>query len=389
MKGNVFTIIKKELSRFFKDPRLVITTLIIPGLMIYVMYSFMGDGLTTQFTTPEEYIYRVDAVNPSILVSEYLKKNVGYVNMTEVSDQNTGMERLNSGMSDLLIVFPEEFDTDINKVSKDVPNVDVYYNSSQIASSEAYTNILNIFDYFESSISNRFDVNNTDKIYDFATDKEMTSQVFSMLLPMLLMIFLFSGCMSIAPESIAGEKERGTIATLLVTPVKRSEIAIGKIVSISFISLLSGFSSFLGTMSSLPKLMGMSEEGMDTSGYGMTDYLLLFAVIISTVLVIVSVISIISAFAKTVKEANTAVLPLMIVVMVLGVTTMFGEGAPAATSWYLIPLYNSVQCMNAIFSFSYISINIITTLCVNISVSLVLLIVLAKMFNSEKIMFSK
>ena len=154
MRGNVFTIIKKELSRFFKDPRLVITTLIIPGLMIYVMYSFMGDGLTTQFTTPEEYIYRVDAVNPSILVSEYLKKNVGYVNMTEVSDQNVGMERLNNDMTDLLIVFPEEFDTNINKVSKDVPNVDVYYNSSQIASSEAYTIILIILDYFESSISN-------------------------------------------------------------------------------------------------------------------------------------------------------------------------------------------------------------------------------------------
>lgn len=389
MKGNVFTIIKKELARFFKDPRLLITTLILPGLMIYVMYSFMGDGLTTQFTTPEEYVYRVDAVNPSVLVSAYLEKYVGYVNMTEVSDQNVGMDRLNNGDTDLLVVFPKDFDSDVNKVLKDVPNIDVYYNSSQIASSEAYTNMLNILDYFESSISNRFDINNTDKVYDFATDKEMTSQVFSMLLPMLLMIFLFSGCMSIAPESIAGEKERGTIATLLVTPVKRSEIAIGKIVSISFISLLSGISSFLGTMSSLPKLMGMSEEGMDTSGYGMSDYLLLFAVIISTVLVIVSMISIISAFSKTVKEANTAVLPLMIIVMVLGVTTMFGQGAPTATAWYLIPLYNSVQCMNAIFSFSYVSINIITTLCVNVSVSLVLLIILAKMFNSEKVMFSK
>lgn len=388
MKGNVFTIIKKELARFFKDPRLLITTLILPGLMIYVMYSFMGDGLTTQFSTPEEYVYRVDAVNPSLLVGKYLE-NISYVDMTEVADQESGMTRLDCGITDLVIVFPKEFDSDINKVSKEVPNIDIYYNSSQIASSEAYTNMLNILDYFESSISNRFDINNTDKVYDFATDKEMTSQVFSMLLPMLLMIFLFSGCMSIAPESIAGEKERGTIATLLVTPVKRSEIAIGKIVSISFISLLSGISSFLGTMSSLPKLMGMSEEGMDTSGYGMTDYLLLFAVIISTVLVIVSMISIISAFSKTVKEANTAVLPLMIVVMVLGVTTMFGQGAPMATAWYLIPLYNSVQCMNAIFSFSYVSINIVTTLCVNVSVSLVLLIILAKMFNSEKVMFSK
>ena len=73
MKGNVFTIIKKELSRFFKDPRLLITTIILPGLMIYVMYSFMGDGLATQFSTPEEYIYRVDVVNQSVLVDNYVK----------------------------------------------------------------------------------------------------------------------------------------------------------------------------------------------------------------------------------------------------------------------------------------------------------------------------
>lgn len=70
--------------------------------------------------------------------------------------------------------------------------------------------------------------------------------IFSSMLPMLLMIFLFTGCMSVAPESIAGEKERGTIATLLVTPVKRSHIAIGKIIALSIIALLSGISSTLG-----------------------------------------------------------------------------------------------------------------------------------------------
>ncbi|MFQ7035420.1 MAG: ABC transporter permease subunit [Candidatus Borkfalkia sp.] len=53
--------------------------------------------------------------------------------------------------------------------------------------------------------------------------------------------------MGIAPESIAGEKERGTIATLLVTPIKRSELVVGKVLSLSALSSLSAISSFIGT----------------------------------------------------------------------------------------------------------------------------------------------
>ncbi|MBR6558261.1 MAG: ABC transporter permease [Clostridia bacterium] len=380
---------RKELARFFKDPRLVITTLLLPGLMIYAVYSFMGDGLSTQFSTPDEYVYRVEAVNLSNHIKEYFKL-IDYVDINEVSSYDEGKEKLDNGDIDLLVVFPEKFDELISVYSSGkAPNVELYYNSSQIASAEAQVNMTNILNAFESAISNRFDINNSDKEYDLATEKDTTSQIFATMLPMLLMVFLFSGCMSVAPESIAGEKERGTIATLLVTPVKRSELAIGKILSISFIALLSGISSFLGTMSSLPKLMGLSDGGMDASVYGVSDYALLLSVILSTILVIVSVISIISAFSKTVKEANTAVLPLMIIVMLIGVTTMFGQGAPSEAVWYLVPMYNSVQCMNAIFAFSHSTVNIITTLCVNVSISIVLLIVLAKMFSSEKIMFSK
>ena len=45
MKNNILTIIKKEFSRFFGDPRIAITTILLPGLLIYVLYSFMGSGM--------------------------------------------------------------------------------------------------------------------------------------------------------------------------------------------------------------------------------------------------------------------------------------------------------------------------------------------------------
>ncbi|MBO4220405.1 MAG: ABC transporter permease [Clostridia bacterium] len=388
MKSNVITIIRKELRRFFFDPRLVISTLILPGLLIYLVYSFMGNGFTASFSTPDSYVYKVDTLNVPESIRGYFE-GIYFIEQNEVDGLDEGTERLDSGESDALVVFPEGFDDTVAKRDpEDIPNIDIFYNSSRVPSAEAYTNLVRIFDSYEKSISNVFDINNTEKQYDLSTQKEVTSKVFSMILPMLIMVFLFSGCMSIAPESIAGEKERGTIATLLVTPVSRSEIAIGKILSVSFIALLSGISSAAGTILSLPKLVGLSGQ-VDASGYGIGDYAFMLLVILSTIMVIVSVMSIVSAFARTVKEANTAVLPLMIISMLVSVTTMFGSSVPNDAVWYLIPLYNSVQCMSAIFGMSYSLVNVITTVSLNVSLSIVLLIVLARMFNNEKIMFSR
>ena len=223
-----------------------------------------------------------------------------------------------------------------------------------------------------------------------ATDQDTSAQIFSMMLPMLLMIFLFSGCMAIAPESIAGEKERGTIATLLVTPMKRSELAVGKILSLSIIGLLSGVSSFIGTMLSMPNLMGAAAEegGLSADVYSPMDFILLLLVILSTVLVIIGLISLISAASKSVKEAGTAVSPLMIIVMVISVTSMMGGGAPEQAYLYAIPFYNSVQCMNGIFSFSIMPVNFVITILCNVIYTILMVGILAKMFDSEKMMYN-
>ena len=297
--------------------------------------------------------------------------------------------------TDLLILFPENFDELVGEYDSaeggKAPNIEIYYNSANMNSFESFQMMSEVLSQYESLLANKFDINNLsdteDNTYDLATEQDTVGQTFAMMLPMLMMIFLFSGCMAIAPESIAGEKERGTIATLLVTPIKRNQLAAGKIFSLGVIALLSGISSFLGTFLSLPNLMGAAGT-MDVSVYGVTDFIMLFLVIISTILVLISLISIVSAFAKTIKEATTAVLPLMIISMLLGVSAMFGSVKTEAF-YYLIPLYNSVQCMSGIFSFSYSSINVIITVISNIVYMIIFTYILTKMFESEKIMFSK
>ena len=165
-----------------------------------------------------------------------------------------------------------------------------------------------------------------------------------------MIMFLFSGAMAIGPESIAGEKERGTIATLLVTPVKRREIAIGKISALSLLTLISATSSFIGISFSLPKLMQF-EEGMSANIYGFAEYLMILGVLFSTVFVIVGIISIISAYAKTLKEASALIMPFYILTILVAVSSMFGSGANTKIIFYFIPIYNSVQSLTAILTF--------------------------------------
>ena len=212
--------------------------------------------------------------------------------------------------------------------------------------------------------------------------------IFSMIAPMLVLMFLFSGCMAVAPESIAGEKERGTLATMLVTPVRRSHIAAGKIIALSTLSLLSGLCSFLGIILSLPKLMGAAGS-LSAAVYTIGDYAMLLGIVLSSVLVIVALVSVVSAFAKSVKEATAMIGPLMILVMLLGVSTMFSSGSTGSYLWYLIPLYNSARAMNGVFSFAASPVAVLITVVINVVAAMGLAFLLAKMFDSEKIMFNK
>lgn len=391
MKNNTLTIIKKEFARFFGDKRMVFTTVLMPGLMVYIMYTLMGNIMTDQFTSSENFVASGYVQNmPTELEPMLQQLPVEWqdVNTTDISAIQSDLAEKEA---DLLILFPENFMETMStyEVSNQTaaPNIEIYYNSTKPESAEVNAMLTALLTNYESALTNRFDINAGSADYDLATEQDMTGQMFSMLLPMLLMTFSFSSCISVAPESIAGEKERGTIATLLVTPMKRSSLALGKIISLSCIALLSGLSSFLGTMLSLPSLMGAAS--LDTSFYTVKDYVLLLGVILSTVLLLVSLISVISAFAKSIKEASTTCSPLTILTIVVSLVPMLGADILDKAGMFCIPVLNSVLCMNSIFSFEANILHIAIAIGSNILYAGVLTFLLTRVFNSENAMFSK
>lgn len=392
MNRDMMTIIRKEFARFFGDKRVVFTTILMPGLLIYLVYSFIGTGMRKELSTDDAYVAKAYVQNMPEEFAPMLRELSVEWNAVAGEGLESVKKAIQEKEADVLVIFPEDFVARMAAYEvtsgESAPNVEIYYNSTEAESVKLYGILTGLLDSYEASMANKLDINAGEGAYDLATEKDVTGQMFAMLLPMLLMTFMFTGCSSVAPESIAGEKERGTITTLLVTPMKRSALALGKIVSLSCIALLSGLSSFAGTMLSLPNMMGGEESGMDASVYVLSDYLLLLGIILTTVLVMVALISLISAFARSIKEASTAVSPLMVVVMLVSLTPMFGSAEKGLWA-SLIPLYNSVQSIHGIFSFTYQPLQVGLTMLVNVVFAGLFTWVLTRMFNNERVMFAR
>ncbi|MDR0500009.1 MAG: ABC transporter permease [Coriobacteriales bacterium] len=402
MRSGFSTILRKELNRFFTDKRMLFTSILLPGLMIFLLYSTMGTAIQNMRNVEDDYkpvAYAVNIPDSIRQMSEAAGITFTDIKSSEVADIKAKIENKEA---DLLVVFSPDFsekskaiaanETPVTNAS-DVPSAEVFHNSLRTESLQTSVKVTGVLEAHKSMLMPLFTINgNSDTHYDLATAKDAAGFSFGSMLPMLILIFLFSGAMGVAAESIAGEKERGTIATMLITPLKRWELAAGKIISISCIALLGGLSSFIGTMAAIPTMLGDVTNDvaeLSASIYGIGDFLAILAITLVTVLIFVGAISIISAFAKSVKEAGTLVMPLMILVMLVGVMGMFSKGAQTEILYYLIPVYNSAQALTGIFTFTAQPLFIAITVVENIIITGICVFALTKMFGSEKILFKK
>ena len=395
MKSNIWTIIKKEFARFFGDKQLIFTAVIMPGLLIYLIYSLMGTGINNMIADSENQQITLQVENmPESMSTMLLAHNVPPMCKVELGPfSDNDIKKLEDKELNLLLIrFPSDFDQqveDYNSLqSEAIPNIEIYYNSANMASNIVYDKLHDEIMSFERGYQiNESEAAEPTKQYDVA-DESIGSMIWSKILPMLILMMLFSGVMAIAPSAIAGEKERGTIATLLVTPMKRNELAIGKIISLSCIALLSGISSFIGIALSLPNMISAEDANLGFD-YTFNDYIALMFIIFSSVLIMASAVSLLSALAKDVKNAGTMITPFMLVVMLCGLMPLMQDGASESITTYCIPFYNSIQAMTAVFAHELNWGFVAITLAANIVFAGVAVWGLTKMFNSEKVMFSK
>ena len=316
------------------------------------------------------------------------------------SDRGEAEDAILNGDADLLIEFPVDFDAMIAGFQEGdaVPQIKTYYNPSEEYSSQAYQEIsVGVLEsYRQTLLAGRvgnpdaitvFTVNSDNDDMVIQDDEKASGQALGMMLPYFITILLFAGAMGIGTDMIAGEKERGTMASLLVAPVKRSSIVLGKVFALMVVSGISSLVYVAGMVICTPFMMD-SMTGMDEAlnlNLGPDQILMLGLLLVAIAFLYSAVVALISVFAKTTKEASSYIMPVYMVVLVVGLLTMFrmGDGGP----WdYYIPFYNSAIALQAILSHELTMSQYLITLVETLALGGILTVLIARAFNNEKVM---
>lgn len=421
--GNITYIMKKELTRVFSDRKIVFSLFILPAVLMFGVYMLMGNAFEKMMTDVKEHVPTVFIQNPPKGLKEVIKTTGFLGNIVYVTNDTFKViieeeevtkhiidikEGILQGDIELLVSFEENFLEKIETYQdkNGNPEVKTYYNPSEDYSVQARQTFLEqvLNQYKQQLLAERigdlnrltvFDVDlniNTSKIQK---EEKANGKVFAMMLPYLIVMLLFTGPMSLGVDSITGEKERGTMASILITPIKRSEIVMGKLIALSILSCLSALVYASSMIISIPKMFqGMSGDGAATSvsaataSFSIIQVVELIVIMVVLVFFYVAIVSLISVFARTTKEASTYISPIYFIITIAGVLTMFAGNQEIPLALFGIPVYGGAISIQKIMihelTMAQFGINVVVTC----FITFIIVIWIAKTFDNEKVMFN-
>lgn len=399
MLKSLLLVARKELRRVFTDKRLVITSFLLPMISIAIIYSLMGIMIGRAEEDIKSHITRLSGINVPLVIQEIIRSDQTIELSTENTSTSEAEKALLEGEIDYYIEFDEDFDLKIvNFQSGDIPIVKGLYSPKHDYSIQANYKINSLMEgYRHITLANRLGDEAYIQVYEMESGEINIPQEnrgidrgFASMIPLLVSIFIFAGAMGIGIDSIAGEKERGTMASMLITPIDRALIIGGKILSLSVVALISMSSSFMGVLISIPfsARIFSSTGSFEFSQLAMSsgDLGLFLISMIGLVGMYVSVIAVLSMIANSVKEAGAYITPAYMLVMISGFMNMFGSSDSSRIFQY-IPIYNNLISMNKILSGDgSITLSVISLL-TSIGVTLIMLFIARSLIEKEKIVF--
>ena len=399
MKG-MGEIFKKEIVRVFKDPKMVLSIFVLPVVLMIGLLYLMGNVMTNMQDDIASHKSIIYIENQPDSFQQFLKECDIEGDIRPIKELEQVKKEIRNGDADVLLVFPKEFDEQIQtyQVGNKVPEIQTFYNPSEEYSSAARNVLMGVLEKYRNTLlAGRvgnleqlmvFTVNSESEEVILQDDKKAEGKALGTMLPYFVTLMLFAGAMSIGTDMIAGEKERGTMASLLVSPVKRSAIIFGKVFALMTISGLASVVSTIAIIVCMP-LVSQSMLGETVSGVGMkldTEQIwMLGTLLVAVAFLYATIIALVSVFAKTVKEANSYVMPVYILVLAIGIMTMYMTGEPSKIAYY-IPIYNSAIVLKGIFVHEVAGMQFLITLLTTLVSGLILTGIIAKAFDSEKVM---
>ena len=390
----VRTIFKKEIIDIIRDKKTLFMGIVLPLILYPLLMIIMTQIMTISMNSIEN-----DDIN--IAFEKYPSKELitliknydsdGAINIVKSKNYKKDLEK---GNIDAYVDIKEK-----NKIE----NYKIYINSSKENSSTVNSKLEDIFNtYKEKKVKYKIEqlqlnVEETLEpvVYstiDLAKTEEVAGLLLGQILPLILIMGVLLGAIYPAIDSMAGEKERGTLETLFTLPISNLELVMGKYMAVSLCAIVT---AILNVVSILMTLIYILSTG-NISGQllsnnfnisALSGPLFITLICICLFAMVVSAVSMcVCSLAKSFKDAQNYITPVMFLVLIPSYASMIPNlNLDRTTS--IIPVVNISLLIKSVLS-NNANLSLIALVFIsNFAFVILSVILLSKLFNSEEILF--
>jgi len=391
---NIGVVYRKEMIDSLRDRRTIISMIVVPILLIPLLAIGFGSLAGVQVSRVRRMVPKVAIVgeeNGPILAA--VLRSSGELEVVEEEDYESA---LREKRIDVAVLITEDFT--VNLEGEASGSVKVLYDETEIKSESGARRAAGVVtSYGDSVLASRLEEKGISDEFinpvvveriSVASKEKIGGMIAGMMLPYLILILAMTGAMYPAIDLTAGEKERGTLETLLLSSATRLELVMGKFLAVftaSFVTVLLASTSMLATLKGGIGAMSMAGGEMSIS-ISPVSLLIVFFMMIPVCFFFSAILISIALFAKSYKEATSYLSPLLTVLIIPAVVSVL-PGTEMGPKISLIPILNTSLAFKSVLMGSVDWRYLGVVFLVNVALAFLALLRAVKLFNTESVLF--
>ena len=391
----------KEIKHLFRDTKTIVQTVVVPTfitpLLLGGIFWYVGSIATEE--TKKTYDISAYTTFDSPLIKDLSESD--RINVISEDSVANVVDSVTLGQTEIGIVFDDNFTNALE--TNDSAKITIYSKNIDTFSQAKSLVINKINDFEDVERNKRLVALNLNDEYvnpinieeeDLTTEEESAGSIFGAILALFFVMYVISGAMYPAIDLGAGEKERGTMETLISTNISSVDIIIGKMLSVTTSAVLTATFSMLGFAVPLTIMFLFYADSVNEYLFSLLSavvnpvaFLGVFVLIIPLSVFMGAFLLTISVYAKTPKEAGLLLGNVLIVFIIPCYVPLINPGLELDFVGALIPCYNLALITNNLiagtvdwFLYSVALVSTIIYCCIAIYISYI-------MFDDENVIF--
>lgn len=401
MRNSIFTIYRKELKDVLRDRKTLFLIVVIPIIAVPLLFNaLISFTIKTQIkasTEPLQYTIFGEEHMPDLSIAFEGSSSFEKVSMQSPEEINQAIQE---STIQFALVIPENAETDLEQHSQ--TDIEFHYNNASLTSrvKERASRVINTYNEKLTAIRLlELGLSESDEQEALlqpiileekgtADMREIMGNRFGGMLPYLFIAFCYLGVVYPAVHLGAGEKERGTLETLLLAPVPRYQITLGKFLVVftgGIMAVLLNLTS-LGIWLSIKAASLRGVLGQVISAIEWFDLVLIALMLVPIAAMFAALLLSVSIFARNASEASTYMSPISILMIVPAVLALL-PGVELNWKWAMVPLTNIALAIKELVKGTMDYSMLVAIFGSSFVIALVFLLFCAKWFERESVIF--